>query len=129
MLVDTTVPQLTIHTVSDDDVINSAEHAQALIVTGSVSGAAAGDAVTVTINNKSYTATLMPPATRAWAYRRVDVTALTAGDYTITAALTDKAGNSNSTTHSVEVNLSAPVLTIDTVSGDDVINSSEKTQI
>lgn len=53
------------------------------------------------------------------------MTALTAGDYTITAALTDKAGNSNSTTHSVEVNLSAPVLTIDTVSGDDVINSSE----
>lgn len=51
-----------------------------------------------------------------------------AGDYTITAALTDKAGNSNSTTHEVEVNLTAPVLTIDTVSGDDVINSSEKTQ-
>ncbi|HAS1333116.1 TPA: Ig-like domain-containing protein, partial [Enterobacter hormaechei] len=53
---------------------------------------------------------------------------LTAGDHTITAALTDKAGNSNSTTHEVEVNLTAPVLTIDTVSGDDVINSSEKTQ-
>lgn len=57
-----------------------------------------------------------------------DVSALTAGDHTITAALTDKAGNSNSTTHEVEVNLTAPVLTIDTVSGDDVINSSEKTQ-
>lgn len=57
VLVDTTVPQLTINTVSDDDVINSAEHAQALIVTGSVTGAAAGDVVTVTINNKDYTAT------------------------------------------------------------------------
>ena len=57
-----------------------------------------------------------------------DVSALTAGDHTITAALTDKAGNSNSTTHEVEVNLTAPVLSIDTVSGDDVINSSEKTQ-
>ncbi len=56
------------------------------------------------------------------------MSALTAGDHTITAALTDKAGNSNSTTHEVEVNLTAPVLTIDTVSGDDVINSSEKTQ-
>ncbi|MCK7450079.1 Ig-like domain-containing protein [Enterobacter chengduensis] len=128
VLVDTTVPQLTIHTVSDDDVINSVEHAQALIVTGSVTGAAAGDVVTVTINNKSYTATLDASGSWSVGVPAADVTALAAGDYTITAALTDKAGNSNSTTHSVEVNLSAPVLTIDTVSGDDVINSTEKTQ-
>ncbi|WP_446422869.1 Ig-like domain-containing protein [Enterobacter hormaechei] len=128
VLVDTTVPQLTINTVSDDDVINSAEHAQALIVTGSVTGAAAGDVVTVTINNKDYTATL--DASGKWnvGVPAVDVSALTAGDHTITAALTDKAGNSNSTTHEVEVNLTAPVLTIDTVSGDDVINNTEKTQ-
>ncbi|HCL5739737.1 TPA: Ig-like domain-containing protein [Enterobacter hormaechei] len=128
VLVDTTVPQLTINTVSDDDVINSAEHAQALIVTGSVTGAEAGDVVTVTINNKDYTATL--DASGRWnvGVPAADVSALTAGDHTITAALTDKAGNSNSTTHEVEVNLTAPVLTIDTVSGDDVINNTEKTQ-
>ncbi|MEP8635936.1 Ig-like domain-containing protein [Enterobacter hormaechei] len=128
VLVDTTVPQLTINTVSDDDVINSAEHAQALIVTGSVTGAAAGDVVTVTINNKEYTATLDTSGRWSVGVPAADVSALAAGDYTITAALTDKAGNSNSTTHEVEVNLTAPVLTIDTVSGDDVINSSEKTQ-
>ena len=128
VLVDTTVPQLTINAVSDDDVINSAEHAQALIVTGSVTGAAAGDVVTVTINNKDYTATLDASGRWSVGVPAADVSALTAGDHTITAALTDKAGNSNSTTHEVEVNLTAPVLTIDTVSGDDVINSSEKTQ-
>ncbi len=128
VLVDTTVPQLTINTVSDDDVIDSAEHAQALIVTGSVTGAAAGDLVTVTINNKDYTATLDASGRWSVGVPAADVSALTAGDHTITAALTDKAGNSNSTTHEVEVNLTAPVLTIDTVSGDDVINSSEKTQ-
>ncbi|MFP8463951.1 Ig-like domain-containing protein [Enterobacter hormaechei] len=128
VLVDTTVPQLTINTVSDDDVINSAEHAQALIVTGSVTGAAAGDVVTVTINNKDYTATLDTSGRWSVGVPAADVSALAAGDYTITAALTDKAGNSNSTTHEVEVNLTAPVLTIDTVSGDEVINSSEKTQ-
>jgi len=128
VLVDTTVPQLTINTVSDDDVINSTEHAQALIVTGSVTGAAAGDVVTVTINNKDYTATLNASGKWSVGVPAADVSALTAGDHTITAALTDKAGNSNSTTHEVEVNLTAPVLTIDTVSGDDVINSSEKTQ-
>ncbi|ENO0298221.1 Ig-like domain-containing protein [Enterobacter asburiae] len=128
VLVDTTVPQLTINTVSDDDVINSAEHAQALIVTGSVTGAAAGDVVTVTLNGKSYTATLDASGNWSVGVPAADVTALAAGDYTITAALTDKAGNSNSATHGVEVNLTAPVLTIDTVSGDDVINNAEKTQ-
>nr|WP_319078091.1 Ig-like domain-containing protein [Enterobacter cloacae] len=128
VLVDITVPQLTINTVSDDDVINSAEHAQALMVTGSVTGAEAGDVVTVTINNKSYTATVDASGNWSVGVPAADVSALTAGDYTITAALTDKAGNSNSATHDVEVNLSAPVLTIDTVSGDDVINSTEKTQ-
>ncbi|MGR5931842.1 Ig-like domain-containing protein [Enterobacter asburiae] len=128
VLVDTTVPQLTIHTVSDDDVINSAEHAQALIVTGSVTGAAAGDVVTVTLNGKSYTATLDASGNWSVGVPAADVTALAAGDYTITAALTDKAGNSNSATHGVEVNLTAPVLTIDTVSGDDAINNAEKTQ-
>ncbi|VAM06304.1 type 1 secretion target domain-containng protein [Enterobacter kobei] len=128
VLVDITVPQLTINTVSDDDVINSAEHTQALMVTGSVTGAEAGDVVTVTINNKSYTATVDASGNWSVGVPAADVSALTAGDYTITAALTDKAGNSNSATHDVEVNLTAPVLTIDTVSGDDVINSTEKTQ-
>ncbi|WP_447753271.1 Ig-like domain-containing protein [Enterobacter asburiae] len=128
VLVDTTVPQLTIHTVSDDDVINSAEHAQALIVTGSVTRAAAGDVVTVTLNGKSYTATLDASGNWSVGVPAADVTALAAGDHTITAALTDKAGNSNSATHGVEVNLTAPVLTIDTVSGDDAINNAEKTQ-
>ncbi|MBY7247977.1 Ig-like domain-containing protein [Enterobacter roggenkampii] len=128
VLVDTTVPQLTIHTVSDDNVINSAEHVQALIVTGSVTGAAAGDVVTVTLNGKSYTATLDASGNWSVGVPAADVTALAAGDYTITAALTDKAGNSNSATHGVAVNLTAPGLTIDTVSGDDVINSTEKTQ-
>jgi len=128
VLVDTTVPQLTINTVSDDNVINSAEHAQALIVTGSVTGAAAGDVVTVTINSKHYTATLDASGNWSVGVPAADVGALTAGDYTITAALTDKAGNSNSATRDVEVNLTAPALTIDTISGDDVINSTEKTQ-
>ncbi|WP_423244682.1 Ig-like domain-containing protein [Enterobacter ludwigii] len=128
VLVDTTVPQLTIHSVSDDDVINSVEHAQALIVTGSVTGAAAGDVVTVSINNKSYTATLDAAGNWSVGVPAADVNALAAGDHTITATLTDKAGNSNSATHDVAVNLTAPVLTIDTVSDDDVINSTEKTQ-
>jgi large repetitive protein len=128
VLVDTTVPQLTINAVSGDDVINSVEHGQALTVSGSATGAAAGDVVTVTINNKSYTATLDAAGQWTIGVPAADVGALVAGDYTITASVTDKAGNSDSETHDINVNLTAPVLTIDTVSDDDVINSAEKTQ-
>ena len=125
VLVDTTVPQLTIHTVSDDDVINSAEHAQALIVTGSVTGAAAGDVVTVTLNGKSYTATLDASGNWSVGVPAADVTALAAGDYTITAALTDKAGNSTSASHTVNVESVLPGVIINTIAGDDVINAAE----
>ena len=128
MLVDITVPQLTINTVSGDDIINSTEHGQALIVSGKVTGAAAGDVVTLTLNNQSYTATLDAAGQWRVGVPAADVGALIAGEHTLTATLTDKAGNSNSTTHDVEVNLSAPVLTINTVSDDDVINNAEKGQ-
>jgi large repetitive protein len=128
VLVDVTVPQITIDTVSGDDVINSTEHGQALIVSGSVTGAAAGDAITVTLNGKEYTATLDASGNWRVGVPAADVSGLIAGEHTLTAALTDKAGNSNSATHNVEVNLTAPVLTINTVSGDDVINNIEKTQ-
>ncbi|MCE9994215.1 Ig-like domain-containing protein, partial [Enterobacter asburiae] len=128
VLVDTTVPQLTINAVSGDDVINSVEHGQALTVSGSATGAAAGDVVTVTINNKSYTATLDAAGNWTIGVPATDVGALAAGDYTITASVTDRAGNRDSETHDINVNLTAPVLTIDTVSDDDVINSVEKTQ-
>ena len=128
VLVDATVPQLIIDTLSGDDIINSTEHGQALIVTGHVTGAEAGDVVTVTLNNKSYTATLDASGNWIVGVPAADVGALIAGDHTLTATLTDKAGNSDTTTHDVAVNLTAPVLTIDTVSGDDVINNAEKAQ-
>ncbi|WP_113560855.1 Ig-like domain-containing protein, partial [Escherichia coli] len=55
-----------------------------------------------------------------------DVTALATGSQTITASLSDRAGNSDSTTHDVTVDLSGPTLTINTVSGDDIISGAEK---
>ncbi|WP_048703397.1 MULTISPECIES: Ig-like domain-containing protein, partial [Enterobacter] len=58
LTVDVTVPAVTINTVAGDDVINIAEHAQAHIVSGTATGAAAGDKVTVTIGGQTYTTVL-----------------------------------------------------------------------
>ncbi|HCP1393232.1 TPA: Ig-like domain-containing protein [Escherichia coli] len=128
LAVDITAPDLTIHTVAGDDIINAIEHGQALVVSGTSMGAAAGDVVTVTLNGKNYTTTLDASGNWSVGIPAADVTALATGSQTITASLSDRAGNSDSATHNVTVDLSGPTLTINTVSGDDIINNAEKTQ-
>ncbi|WP_096977920.1 BapA-related adhesin SiiEA [Escherichia coli] len=128
LAVDVTAPDLTINTVAGDDIINAIEHGQALVVSGTSTGAAAGDVVTVTLNGKNYTTTLDASGNWTVGIPAADVTALATGSQTITASLSDRAGNSDSTTHNVTVDLSGPTLTISTVSDDDIINNTEKTQ-
>ncbi|HCJ8740366.1 TPA: Ig-like domain-containing protein [Escherichia coli] len=128
LAVDITAPDLTINTVAGDDIINAIEHGQALVISGTSTGAAAGDVVTVNLNGKNYTTTLDASGNWSVGIPAVDVTALATGSQTITASLSDRAGNSDSTTHNVTVDLSGPTLTISTVSDDDIINSTEKTQ-
>ncbi|AIF92134.1 RTX family exoprotein [Escherichia coli O157:H7 str. SS17] len=125
LVVDITAPDLTINTVAGDDIINAIEHDQALVVSGTSTGAAAGDVVTVTLNGKNYTTTLDASGNWSVGIPAADVTALATGSQTITASLSDRAGNSDSTTHDVTVDLSGPTLTINTVSGDDIINAAE----
>ncbi|OSL85721.1 putative RTX family exoprotein [Escherichia coli TA249] len=128
LAVDVTAPDLTINTVAGDDIINAIEHGQALVVSGTSTGAAAGDVVTVSLNGKNYTTTLDASGNWSVGIPAADVTALATGSQTITASLSDRAGNSDSATHNVTVDLSGPTLTINTVSGDDIINNAEKTQ-
>ncbi|EPO4747983.1 BapA-related adhesin SiiEA [Escherichia coli] len=128
LAVDVTAPDLTINTVSGDDIINAIEHGQALVVSGISTGAEPGDVVTVTLNGKNYTTTLDASGNWSVGIPAADVTALATGSQTITASLSDRAGNSDSTTHNVTVDLSGPTLTISIVSGDDIINNAEKTQ-
>ncbi|MEK8925875.1 Ig-like domain-containing protein [Escherichia coli] len=126
--VDLAAVAITINTLSGDDVINAVEKGETLVVSGTSTGAAAGDVVTVTLNGKNYTTTLDASGNWSVGIPAADVTALAIGSQTITASLSDRAGNSDSTTHDVTVDLSGPTLTINTVSGDDIINNAEKTQ-
>ncbi len=128
VLVDTTVPQISFNVVAGDDVVNIAEHGQALIVSGKVTGAQAGDVITVTLNGKDYTAMLDASGSWSVGVPAADVGALVNGDQTISATLTDKAGNSTTATHEFDVSLTAPVIAINTLAVDDVINATEKGQ-
>jgi hypothetical protein len=108
--------------------VNIAEHGQALIVSGKVTGAQAGDVITVTLNGKDYTAMLDASGSWSVGVPAADVGALVNGEQTISATLTDKAGNSTTATHEFDVSLTAPVVAINTLAADDVINATEKGQ-
>ncbi|MGS6164226.1 Ig-like domain-containing protein [Enterobacter mori] len=128
VLVDTTVPQISFNIVAGDDVVNIAEHGQALIVSGKVTGAQAGDVITLSLNGKDYTAMLDASGSWSVGVPATDVGALANGEQTISATLTDKAGNSTTATHEFDVSLTAPVVAINTLAVDDVINATEKGQ-
>ncbi len=126
LAVDTTAPVLTINTVAGDDIINDAEHAQALVISGTSTGGEAGDVVSVVLNGKTYTTTLDASGNWSVGVPAADVAALGSGAQAITASVSDRAGNSEDASRTVTVSLSAPVISINTIAGDDVINATEK---
>ncbi|MBF7957585.1 Ig-like domain-containing protein [Rahnella victoriana] len=126
VLVDITAPTLTINTVSADDVINAQELQQNLMITGSSTGVPAGGLVTVDIDGNSYTAAVDANGNWSVGVPADVVSTLTDGSYTVTASVKDAAGNDGSVTHDVTVDTVSPVLTINTVAADDVINTIEK---
>ncbi|MBF9273234.1 Ig-like domain-containing protein, partial [Enterobacter hormaechei] len=108
LTVDVTVPAVTIHTVAGDDVINVAEHNQAQIISGSATGAAAGDTVTVTIGGQSYTTVLDAAGNWSVGVPANVISGLSDGSVTVTASVTDAAGNTGSGTHNVTVDTGLP---------------------
>nr|WP_312026939.1 Ig-like domain-containing protein [Enterobacillus tribolii] len=129
VLVDVTVPVITINTIAGDDIINAAEHGQAQLISGTCTGAAAGDTVTITLNGKTYTTIL--DANGAWSVGvpAADITALGNGQsYAVDVTVTDKAGNSSSESRDISVNTSPIALTIDAIAVDDIINAAEAGQ-
>ncbi|WP_044868895.1 Ig-like domain-containing protein, partial [Enterobacter ludwigii] len=126
-LVDATVPQVTINDfVTDTNTINQLAHTQAQVLSGSVTGAAAGDWVTVTINNVDYTTVVDAAGNWSLGLPASVVQGLADGTWTITVSVTDQSGNTGSSTLEVVVNTVTPQIGIHTLAADDVINATEK---
>lgn len=126
VLVDSALPGVTINSVATDDIINAAEAGVAQTISGQVTGAAVGDTVTVTLGGNTYTTTVQAGLSWSVSVPAADVTALGSGSQTITAAITDAAGNIGNGTHTVTVDLVLPTININIIASDDVINATEK---
>ncbi|MCU3617376.1 Ig-like domain-containing protein, partial [Enterobacter hormaechei subsp. oharae] len=115
-LVDATVPQVTINDfVTDTNTVNQLAHAQAQILSGSVTGAAAGDLVIITINNVDYTTVVDAAGNWSLGLPASVVQGLTDGTWTINVSVTDQSGNTGSSSVDVVVNTVTPVIGINTL--------------
>ncbi|TKK16231.1 type 1 secretion target domain-containng protein, partial [Enterobacter cancerogenus] len=124
--IDANLPGLRVNIVAGDDVINSIEHGQNLIVTGSSDGLAVGTTLTVTVNGKDYAASVLADGSWSAAIPVTDVSALPAGKVTVSVAGQSTAGNPVSISHDVTVDLATVAISIDAIASDDVINAAEK---
>ncbi|MQQ09772.1 Ig-like domain-containing protein [Epibacterium sp. SM1979] len=119
--IDTVAPTATINTVEGDDVVNAAEAADGVTLSGT---GEAGAAISVEFMGETATTTVGADGTWAVAY---DAALIAGGEYDATATVTstDAAGNSSTTSHTVEIDTVAPTTTINTVEGDDFVNAAE----
>ncbi|MCG3056857.1 Ig-like domain-containing protein, partial [Escherichia coli] len=81
-----------------------AEHAQALVISGTSSGGEAGDVVSVVLNGKTYTSTLDASGNWSVTVPASAVSALGEATYSVTASVTNAQGNSSTASHNVQVN-------------------------
>ncbi|WP_336736854.1 Ig-like domain-containing protein, partial [Cedecea sp. VD32] len=126
MLVDTTVPVVTINVFAGDNIVNRTEHSQAQILSGKATGAAAGDSVKVTVNGVEYSTVLDAGGNWSIGLPAEVIGGLADGKYTATVAVTDKAGNVGGSSLAFDVATGLPQITINVIAQDDVINAAEK---
>ncbi|WP_032354158.1 Ig-like domain-containing protein, partial [Escherichia coli] len=125
--VDASAPTLTINTIASDDILNATEAGSPLIISGT-STAETGQTVTVTLNGATYSGNVQADGSWSVSVPPSALGALSASNYTVSATVNDKAGNPGSASHNLAVDTTAPVLTINTVVGDDIINDAEHAQ-
>lgn len=123
--IDTITPTTpTINAVSIDNAINASEKAGAI----SISGSAEANALIILTLGVGNIHAVNADGSGAWTY------ALTAADYTsigtgttITATAKDAAGNvSDMASQAITVDTGAPLLTVNSIASDNIINSTEK---
>src|SRR5690606_25697718 len=113
---------ITINTIAADDILNATEAQADLVISGTTT-APAGQTVTVNIGGVDYTAQVQANGSWSVTVPAAAVGALNTG--AVTASVSDTAGNTGSASHNLTVDATVPVVTINTVALDDIINATE----
>jgi len=120
---DTTPPDFTVAPISTDGYLNAAEQGQPLTISGTGDS---NDSVRVTLNGKVHTATVDGDGNWSVSVPPADLAALNNGDYTVSVAVKDGAGNISTQTPALTVDVAAPALTLNPPAGDNILNAAEQ---
>jgi Bacterial Ig-like domain/Passenger-associated-transport-repeat len=125
-------PSITIDTIAGDNVVNAAEGAATITVSGTATGAEDGQTVTLTLKTADGSTTLQTLTTTvsggAW---HLDLPpgatpAFPDGNYLVTADVSDLAGNpATEATRTIRVDTHAPTITINSIAGDNIVTAAE----
>ncbi|HNG58898.1 MAG TPA: Ig-like domain-containing protein, partial [Cellvibrionaceae bacterium] len=121
-----TAPTISINTVAGDDIINTLEDDNSVTISGTTSLVEDGRAVELSLNGKNYIALV---TNNSWStdISAADAQALKAAE-TISAKVSNKAGDSANTNRAITHSLAAPTISINPIAGDDIINAAEDDQ-
>ena len=121
---DTIAPIVQFNDISSDNIINAFEHNSDITVEGVVSNIEDGQIVTVVLNSKEYSAVV---ASNIWSLDipSVDIKALSQGEHTISATVTDKAGNSVEETQKTITYDKIQIISIKDITSDNVLSGVE----
>lgn len=119
---------ISINSVTDDNVLNAAEKGQDLVLSGSSSNVEAGQTVTIIFAGKTWTTTVDANGDWTCTVPAADLSGLKDGDASVQVSVTNVNGNAASSSQAFSVDTAAPAVTINTISGDNMLNAAEAAQ-
>lgn len=129
LTVDTQAPTVGINAVTGDNIVNSAEAAGAVTITGTgVYDAQHAQTIVVLVNGQNYDAILQSNGTWSITLPTGALAGVPDGPVTVKVTITDYAGNSNTVSSSFTLDASAanaPQVQVNKISGDDYVNRTE----
>lgn len=125
------VPALTLNEFASDNDLSNAEKASDQPVSGTTTNVEAGQIVTVTLGGQTYSASVQGDGSWSITVPSAALNALAAGTTTLTASLSNAAGDTATTSQSITVEAPATqpgeaTLTLNAFAGDDILSNSEK---
>ncbi|MDX6913730.1 Ig-like domain-containing protein [Pectobacterium carotovorum] len=124
----TTAPTITINNFADDNVIDGAEAKVSQQLSGTTTNVEAGQVVTISLNGKTYLATVQSGGVWSINVSTADIALLADGAHSISVNVSNKAGNAASGSQSINVDKSGDSIAINIIASDNLLSRAESLQ-
>ena len=120
-------PLLTVDPVAGNNVIDAAEREGAVNITGTALNVGAGQTVTVTLGEQSWTGLVGADGKWSVSIPQTAIGGLTTGAYTLTVQVSDAAGNSTTAERPFTVDTTVSAISVAPLTGDDFVGLDDLT--